>query len=302
MKQHSKALKQRITRALDRRGARWLLAAASTWYARRATQKNVAIFYDEFWIHRVGERYLADSLTFNYFRSDIRLWGTSQEAYVNDAADYWFWRYTPNAGDVIIDIGAGVGTDVCAFSREVGPTGRVIALEAHPKTFLGLVKTCQWNRLNNVVCEQVAVMDKVGALDLQDGDDDKANATAGDNGDRVRVSSVTLDDVCEKYEIEHIDFLKINIEGAERWALAGMERSLQITRFIAVACHDFRAQRGDGDRFATLNFVKDFLEGRGFYLETRVGDARPYIRDHVHGRRELTFRDSSSLARKVPAP
>ncbi len=272
---------------VDRNGTRWILAKAAEWYARLATGRDVSIFFDEIWIHRVDDRYLADSPVFNYFASDIRLWGTLEEAYVNDAADYWFYRYVPKLGDVIIDVGAGFGTDVCAFSKAVGASGRVLALEAHPGTFLGLVKTCKWNRLQNVICEQVAVMDKSGTVDIQDGEDDKSNAAGTGGGGTVSVPAVTLDDLCEKYLIQRVDFLKINIEGAERWALAGMERTLQRTRAIAVACHDFRAQRGDGEHFATLDFVQKVLKGKGFVLEVRANDDRPYVRDHVHGYRDL---------------
>lgn len=285
MNSSTKALKRFVAQGLDRHGTRWLLAALGTRYARRATGTDVSIFYDDFWIHRIGDRYLSDSESFSYFGSDIRSWGTTHEAYVNDAADYWFYRYSPKPGHVIIDIGAGLGTDVRAFSIAVGPTGRVFALEAHPKTFLGLVKTCKWNRLDNVVCEQVAVMDKPGTIDIQDSDDDKSNATGSDSGKTVRVSSVTLDQLCEKYGIGSIDFLKVNIEGAERWALSGMENALQNTRSIAIACHDFRAKRGDGDHFATLDMVRTFLQSKGFTVETRDTDERPYVRDHVHGRR-----------------
>ena len=293
MKNPKKAFRRLVCFGLDRPGTRWLLAAIATWYARRATGKDVSIFYDEFWIHRIEDRFLSDFPLFNYYGSDICSWGTPDEAYVNDAADYWFYRYSPRPGHVIIDIGAGVGTDVHAFSKAVGPTGRVLALEAHPTTFLGLVKTCKWNRLDNVICEQVAVMDKPGTVDIQDSDDDKSNATGTGSGKTVRVASVTLDQLCEKHGIRQIDFLKINIEGAERWALLGMERVLRNTASIAVACHDFRAQRGDGDHFATLDFVRPFLQSNGFNLETRDTDQRPYVRDHIHGRRSLVSHEGA---------
>lgn len=281
-----KLLKHLIVRALDRHGSRWILGAGASLYARRSTGRDIRVFYDDFWIHRINDRYLADSAEFNYFASDIQLWGTPGEAYVNDATDYWFYRYRPTPGDVIIDVGAGVGTDVCAFSRAVGPSGRVLALEAHPKTFVGLVKTCKWNRLKNVICEQVAVMDKPGVVEIQDGDDDKANAAGSCDGAKIRVPAVTLDQLCEKYSIRTVSFLKINIEGAERWALDGMENTLQMTRSVAVACHDFRARRGDGDHFATLDVVRPILQLNGFSVETRVDDQRPYVRDHVHGYRK----------------
>jgi len=43
------------------------------------------------------------------------------ERYLRDARDYWFHVYRPREGDVIVDIGAGRGEDVYAFSLGVGP-------------------------------------------------------------------------------------------------------------------------------------------------------------------------------------
>jgi hypothetical protein len=75
----------------------------------------------------------------------------------------------------------------------------------------------------------------------------------------------------------------MNIEGAERFALQGMEQSLKRVRSICVACHDFRAERGDGEHFRTREFVEQFLSERGFRLTWRKDDPRPSVRDHVFG-------------------
>ena len=60
-----------------------------------------------------------------------------------DAEDYWFHLYKPRAGDTIVDIGAGRGEDVFAFSRAVGPGGRVWAIEPHPVSFAALRRLCE---------------------------------------------------------------------------------------------------------------------------------------------------------------
>jgi FkbM family methyltransferase len=43
----------------------------------------------------------------------------------------------------------------------------------------------------------------------------------------LAVPAVTLDELCRTYEIKNINFLKMNIEGAERHALFGMLSWLQ---------------------------------------------------------------------------
>jgi hypothetical protein len=52
-----------------------------------------------------------------------------------------------------------------------------------------------------------------------------------------------------------------------------------------VAAHDFRAARGEGEEFRTLDFVRGFLQQSGFHLTTRDCDPRYYVPYHVHGER-----------------
>lgn len=276
-----KTLKRHFIEALDHAGTRWLLAALATRRARRLTGKDVALFYDGIWMHRVGGNYLSDSPRFGHYDATVMRLEDRDVLYQQEAADYWFYRYRPRPGDVIVDIGAGIGTDVIAFSRAVGPQGLIVAIEAHPTTFLALTKTCKWNRLDNVRCFQAACMDKEGAVYIEDEQAHQTNAIASQG---IPVRGTTLDRLLDELELKgEVGFLKMNVEGAERWALPGMERALYRTRNIAVACHDFRARLGHGDAFATLDFVTEFLREHGFDVEVRADDSRPYVRDHVHG-------------------
>ena len=84
-------------------------------------------------------------------------------------------------------------------------------------------------------------------------------------------------------ESVEIPFLKMNIEGAERHALLGMEASLQRTEENCGACHDFRADWGRGEHFDTRTFVEKFLTDHGFKISSRPNDPREYVRDHIFG-------------------
>ena len=72
-------------------------------------------------------------------------WGAATK-YLRDADDYWFHVYQPQPGDVIVDIGAGRGEDVFAFSKAVGRTGHVWAIEAHPTSYTMLGRFCRAER------------------------------------------------------------------------------------------------------------------------------------------------------------
>ena len=204
----------------------------------------------------------------------------------NHVEDFWYHLYKPQRGDVIVDVGAGRGEDVVFFSRDVGRRGRVIAFEPHPRTFAALTNV--YKRLNNVTCFSSACMDRSGEFQIETLKNWESNFVfeGGKTGTSHRIDGASLDTVWRANTLPtKIAFLKMNIEGAERLALPGCGRVLQHTRHVCIAAHDFRADRGEGEHFRTLGFVKAFLREQGFKLVTRDNDPRPYVRHHVHGRR-----------------
>jgi FkbM family methyltransferase len=212
-------------------------------------------------------------------------WEEALGSHDNDARDYWFHVDRPRTGATIVDVGAGIGTDIPTFSKAVGPHGRVLAIEAHPDTFLALQKTCEYNRLANVTCVQAAVMDRSGTVFIEDTSAHETNSVRSErsaaHGFSVRGS--TLDALCAEHGIDQIDLLKMNIEGAEHLAIRGMSEVICRTRYAIIACHDFRSERGDSGSFSTRDEVVSFLRDRGFDIRTRDADPRAFVRDHIHG-------------------
>ncbi|MDH3411546.1 MAG: FkbM family methyltransferase [Gammaproteobacteria bacterium] len=182
----------------------------------------------------------------------------------------------------MFDIGAGRGEDTIAFSRAIGSTGRVIAIEAHPLSYELLETFCGLNQLENISLLNLAVMDKPGEISMVEANDWRANAVAADGASsNIRVASSTLDQICSELDITHIDFLKMNIEGAERYALVGMESIVKSTKAICIACHDFLADRGLGEYYRTKQFVERFLVNHGFRTVSYPEDPRDFVRCHV---------------------
>jgi FkbM family methyltransferase len=214
-------------------------------------------------------------------------WRNTAAKFERDVEDYWFHVYRPAAGDVIVDIGAGRGEDVWAFARATGSNGIVWALEPHPVSFAVLEKFCALNGLDNVRRLQVACVDTPGELQIETLPVWESNYVhAGPPGPASEtVQGVRFDEICRDQGIDQIDFLKMNIEGAELGALPGCREALDRARFVCVAAHDFRADRGEGEMFRTLSFVREELAAAGFHLLTRDDDTRYYVPYHVHGRR-----------------
>ena len=102
----------------------------------------------------------------------------------------------------------------------------------------------------------------------------------------MQVAGLSLDALVERENVQHIDFLKMNIEGAETMAIRGMDRTLRITRALCIACHDFRADAGEGEFFRTMQLIQDCVERAGFRTISRQADARPDIACQVNGVRD----------------
>jgi len=261
------------------------LARRATEIARAAMPDvDVQIFWDGMWVRRIGPDLFPDPDLFRTANPNWERWAGQARKYLRDADDYWFHVYKPRAGDTIVDIGAGRGEDVFAFSRAVGPDGHVWAIEPHPVSFAALRKLCELNRLDNVTALNYACMDRAADLQIETlpvWESNYVRAGAATESSYA-VKGVPLDDLTREYEIGPIDFLKMNIEGAEKHALPGCRRALEHARSVCIAAHDFRAARGEGESFRTLDFVKQFLTAAGFDIVTRE-DPRYYVPYHVHG-------------------
>jgi FkbM family methyltransferase len=267
-----------------------LLGALATRYARSTTHADIEVRHIEgLWVLRVGDHWFPSNPDFRYF-GDSFVKGLGQAVdEVASATDYWFLYYKPAVGDVIIDVGAGGGEDALAFSRAVGDTGRVFEIEAHTSTFKRLELFCRLNQLANTTPLQLAIMDSSGSVSMVETGNWEGNTAEWTSGpSRDSVPAVTLDELCRLQGISDIAFLKMNIEGAEQLAIRSMDASIKRIKSLCIACHDFRADRGDGEQFRTRTIIEQFLQDNGFALETRPHDRRPFVRDHVYGFKRTT--------------
>jgi FkbM family methyltransferase len=275
-------------RELDTPAGRAELSSRATGLAREALPgADIEISWDGIWIRRVGPVFFPDPDLFGAAEPNWQRWAGLATKYLRDAEDYWFHVYKPHSGDAIVDIGAGRGEDVFAFANAVGPAGRIFAIEPHPVSFHVLQKFCQWNGLSNVTALNYACTDKPASLQIETLPVWESNYVRAGEPSRTSypVEGLPCDNLLAGYGMERIDFLKMNIEGAERLALPGCRGILQRTRFVCVAAHDFRAARGEGELFRTLELVSRFLREAGFDIMTRDDDPRYYVPYHVHGRR-----------------
>lgn len=147
-------------------------------------------------------------------------------------------------GGVVLDVGAHYGYFSLLMARLVGPTGSCIAFEASRANYEKILRTREANQVAQLKIEQVAISDKPGTVVFSD----NINTLMGRivEGDASQepvtesVPSLTLDLYVEQAGLTRLDFIKMDIEGAERKALAGARQILQRLRpSLLVEVHTF---------------------------------------------------------------
>lgn len=123
-------------------------------------------------------------------------------------------------GDVFVDIGANVGYDTLLASARVGAAGRVVAIEASPRTYALLQRNLALNpTATNVRAVNVAVSDRPGRLDLYERDEGNIGAatTVASRGGTLMASvdALPLDGILGAEEIGRLRLIKMDVEGAE---------------------------------------------------------------------------------------
>lgn len=133
-------------------------------------------------------------------------------------------------GGVFVDVGANVGIHTLVAARHLGADGRVFAFEPFPPNVERLRRNITLNHLENVEIVPVALSDVSGEVArMATRFSRSGNATLAERSDAaqvVEVPTMRFDDWIGGKEIERIDVLKIDVEGAEERVMRGMRSTL----------------------------------------------------------------------------
>jgi FkbM family methyltransferase len=154
-------------------------------------------------------------------------------------------------GDCVIDIGAHIGHHTIVFSKLVGRAGFVLSVEAQRVMFQLLNANCIINGAFNVIPIHAAASDHQHSLSLY-----PTNYSASNNFGRLGVNleperfsqgqgepvvAVCVDDLVEQYcENRCVDFIKVDVQAFEKYALGGLLRTIVRYRpkiFFEIAPH-----------------------------------------------------------------
>jgi len=136
------------------------------------------------------------------------------------------WTKAARRARIVFDIGANAGIySLAALAQK--PDADVHAFEPTAEIAARLRETASLNRLDRLHTHELAVSRENGHAILHrwrgaDNSNEGMNFITMDGDDAAeRVQTVCLDGFCRNQSIEHIDLLKLDIQGQEAAALAG---------------------------------------------------------------------------------
>lgn len=141
---------------------------------------------------------------------------------------------TVRSGWTAYDVGANFGFYSVLLGRKVGPKGRLYAFEANPVCIEYLKSNLALNQLANCEIFPCALLDNredirftINYSNSAIGLTQRSFYYDSKVGHEVKVQGYQLDELVESFNLRKPDLIKIDIEGAEAFAITGMLRTLK---------------------------------------------------------------------------
>ena len=173
---------------------------------------------------------------------------------------------------VIVDAGANIGLASILFANRY-PRARIYAIEPERSNFDLLVENVR--PYDNVVPIQAALWGENTTINIVDPGEGAWGFMTDAAGDGHEVSAITVDRLMDDYDIDRIDILKIDIEGAEKEVFA--DNPAWIDRVGSIICELHERLKGGCNRSfydSTRGFAEEWRHGENIYV-TRPGVLAP---------------------------
>jgi FkbM family methyltransferase len=192
-------------------------------------------------------------------------------------------KHLVKPGNTFVDIGSNIGYYSFIASAIVGDTGKVFSIEPHWGSMQSFKENIERCDIKNIIPIQAGIgdcerqeelyecIDKLNGLKINSCSCSRGLPTKGNQMRKIAIT--TLDKLAEYNHIDHIDFLKMDIEGMEVDAILGMDRLLserKVNRML-IEINDYVPLYND--RYGeTLN---ELIKSYGFVNEReKVYDAK----------------------------
>jgi len=198
---------------------------------------------------RIPTRYM------NYFPADY------------EAENFAFLKQEVKPGNTVLDIGAHIGFFANITAQMVGHTGKVYAFEPTPSTHEMLQQMCVMNKHTAIVTPvNKAVGKEDGTITFYVSNDkiDNTNSMLGyrdaANHRPIDIALTSVDNFVRQNNLSQVDFIKIDVEGAEYDTIRGAAETLQRFKPACILAIHPKLIANKGDK---LEDIYDFVAATG---------------------------------------
>jgi FkbM family methyltransferase len=183
---------------------------------------------------------------------------------------------TNNPPEIIVDAGANIGLSAILFANRY-PKSKIIAIEPEESNFQ-LLKT-NVASYGNIIPLQAALWDKNEKICLVDPsvgkwgfrtEEKERNEEQLHGGFCHHIDGITVDRIMQNYDLQRIDILKIDIEGAEKEVFDDTSSWIEKVDAIIIELHE-RMKPGCNRSFynGSNGFDEEWLQGENIYLSRK---------------------------------
>ena len=203
-----------------------------------------------------------------HFCNEGSLLNQFREIFVGQS--YWFACDTEAPS--IVDCGSNIGLSL-VFFKMIFPGAEILAFEPDPAAFACLEHNVDDNQFDGVELLNKALSDATGPIPFYYDRNEPGSLRASTKRDdlfrdRLEVDSVRLSD----YLTRPVDFLKIDIEGAERAVIEDLARNGKLSLIKQIAMEYHHHVRDDAE---ALSPILRILEDAGFAYQLESRMTRP---------------------------
>lgn len=165
-------------------------------------------------------------------------------------------------GMTCLDVGGNIGYYTLLESNIVGNDGKVIAIEPSPPNFKHLKKNLSIQDAKNVDAYNFAAGDVDGEVNFLVYQESNGSFTIPDGettelpGELIKVPAKRMDTFLNELNIEHVDFVRMDVEGYEHHIIEGMKNLIKNSKpMFQIEVHvTLLGKEG------TKNFLKEFQD------------------------------------------
>ena len=191
-------------------------------------------------------------------------------------------------GMTVLDIGAHKGLYSLISALKIGPSGHVYAFEPSPRERKRLNQHIRLNRCRNVSVFEFALGESEGSADLfvvqgtETGCNSLRRPDVAQPVRSVRVPVKVLDEVLREQRISAVDFMKLDVEGAELGVLKGSTQLLRGPHRPVMLCEvqDQRTAPWGYPAIEIIEYVCSF--GYSWFELDETGATRPLPMSEMH--------------------